>query len=232
MSRQSNKNSILVLATLGVYFGLVLVGATPQVLAQAETKTVSPTDQSGVYINVRPMKDFANEALKKLDSRQVALDNPFNVTITGTLGLAKDGKAVILTNVKRGPVPSTGDPATVKFVEEAILALADAGWFGYLNKLDSKTITVSVEQNGQRVLARVVANQPSSERARATASGIRSLLQIAALELKGDDKTILNSATVGSEGADFFVSFEWPNAIFTEIIMNKLSTNAGLKQTY
>jgi hypothetical protein len=33
--KPTNKNSILVLATLGVYIGLVLVGATPQVLARA-----------------------------------------------------------------------------------------------------------------------------------------------------------------------------------------------------
>ena len=35
MNSRKNQNSILVLATLGVYLGLVLVGATPQVLAQA-----------------------------------------------------------------------------------------------------------------------------------------------------------------------------------------------------
>jgi hypothetical protein len=35
MSRSGNQNSIIVLATLGVYFGLILCGATPQVLASA-----------------------------------------------------------------------------------------------------------------------------------------------------------------------------------------------------
>ncbi len=35
MSNRKTQNSILVLATLGVYFGLVLAGATPQVLANA-----------------------------------------------------------------------------------------------------------------------------------------------------------------------------------------------------
>lgn len=35
MNNRKANNSILVLATLGVYLGLVLVGATPQVLAQA-----------------------------------------------------------------------------------------------------------------------------------------------------------------------------------------------------
>ena len=35
MSSRKSQNSILFLATLGVYLGLVLAGATPQVLAQA-----------------------------------------------------------------------------------------------------------------------------------------------------------------------------------------------------
>ncbi len=37
MNNRKSQNSILVLATLGVYLGLVLAGATPQVLAQAAT---------------------------------------------------------------------------------------------------------------------------------------------------------------------------------------------------
>ncbi|MBK7392901.1 MAG: hypothetical protein IPI64_06300 [Chloracidobacterium sp.] len=37
MTNRKNQNSILLLATLGVYLGLVLAGATPQVLANAAT---------------------------------------------------------------------------------------------------------------------------------------------------------------------------------------------------
>lgn len=37
MTNRKSQNSILFLTTLGVYLGLVLVGATPQVLAQAAT---------------------------------------------------------------------------------------------------------------------------------------------------------------------------------------------------
>ncbi|MEP6944829.1 MAG: hypothetical protein ABJA02_02850 [Acidobacteriota bacterium] len=46
MSNRKNQNSILVLATLGVYLGLVFVGATPQVLAQAAmTREFSVKDE-------------------------------------------------------------------------------------------------------------------------------------------------------------------------------------------
>jgi hypothetical protein len=37
LNNRKNQNSILVLATLGVYLGIVLAGATPQILAQAAT---------------------------------------------------------------------------------------------------------------------------------------------------------------------------------------------------
>ncbi len=46
MTTRKNQNSILVLATLGVYLGLVLVGATPQILAQAAmTKQFNVKDE-------------------------------------------------------------------------------------------------------------------------------------------------------------------------------------------
>lgn len=46
MKSQKGHNSILVLATLGVYLGLVLVGATPQILAQAAmTKQFNVKDE-------------------------------------------------------------------------------------------------------------------------------------------------------------------------------------------
>ena len=46
MSNRKNQQSILVLATLGVYLGLVLIGATPQVLAQAAmTRQFSVKDE-------------------------------------------------------------------------------------------------------------------------------------------------------------------------------------------
>jgi len=46
LSKPKNQNSLLVLTTLGVYLGLVLLGATPQVLAQAAmTRQFSVKDE-------------------------------------------------------------------------------------------------------------------------------------------------------------------------------------------
>lgn len=48
MNASKSHNSILILTTLGVYLGLVLVGATPQVLAQAAmTRQFNVKDEAG-----------------------------------------------------------------------------------------------------------------------------------------------------------------------------------------
>jgi hypothetical protein len=198
--------------------------------AQADKKDEATPDQFGIYINKRPTTDFAAEALQKLENKQVVLDSPFRVTIKGTLGLAKDGKTVILKNAKQvaGPNANAGDPAMLKFAQQAVIAFADAGWFGYLDKLESKTVVVSLEQNDQAVIARLTADQPSEERARAAASGISGLLQLASLKAQGDDQTFLNAAKPGSDGKTFFVNFALPKPVFTEMVQRKLAEQKAI----
>jgi hypothetical protein len=53
LNNRKNQNSILFLTTLGVYLGLVLVGATPQVLAHAATtRTFDISEESGQVENL------------------------------------------------------------------------------------------------------------------------------------------------------------------------------------
>jgi len=60
LSNHKSHNSILVLATLGVYLGLVLVGATPQVLAQAAmTKQFNVKDEIEVKDDLEKKPDNA-----------------------------------------------------------------------------------------------------------------------------------------------------------------------------
>jgi hypothetical protein len=65
LNTRRNQNSILVLATLGVYLGLVLVGATPQVLAQAAmTRQFNVKDeiQFAEDLDKKPPEDVATES--------------------------------------------------------------------------------------------------------------------------------------------------------------------------
>lgn len=192
---------------------------------QADKKDDAAPDQNGVYINKAPTRDFATEALQKLENKQVVLDAPFKVTIKGTLGFAKDGKTVIIKNPQPviAPGENAGDPAMMKFAQEAIIAFSDAGWFGYLDKLDSKNVVIHFEQNDTAVIARLTADQPDENRARSAASGLNVTLYGAALASEGDTRTFLEAAKTGNDGKTFFVNMELPKQVFTEMVQRKLA---------
>ena len=75
MNSRKNQNSLLVLATLGVYLGLVLTGATPQVLAQAAmTRQFDVKDEIEVKDNLdkKPenlIADATNETVSAVDRK-------------------------------------------------------------------------------------------------------------------------------------------------------------------
>ncbi|MEP6944830.1 MAG: hypothetical protein ABJA02_02855 [Acidobacteriota bacterium] len=201
-------------------------GPNGQTTAQGEKPDEAVLDEHGVYINKRPTRDFATEALQKLENKQIVLDTPFKVTIKGTLGPAKDGKTIILKNPRPviTPTETAGDPAMLKFAQEAIIAFADAGWFGYLDKMEAKNVTIHLEQNNDVVIARLSADQPDENRAKAFASSLNTVLFGAALAAgDGDTKAFLQAAKTGTDGKTFFVNMEMPKPVFTQMIQRKLA---------
>lgn len=182
-------------------------------------------DQFGVYINKRPLKDYAKDASEKIESSGVKLENPFKVVIAGTLGVGKDGKTIVLKNPK--PVPSqspqVNDPEMVKLAQDAILAVGDAGWFGYLDKLKAKNIVITVEQNDTILTASIRADQPTENDAKQAASGLNAILAIAVPASKGDEQTFLKMAKTTSDGKSFILNFEIPKPLVQEMIIRKLA---------
>ena len=68
MTNRKSQNSILFLTTLGVYLGLVLVGATPQVLAQAAT-----TRNFDISEEVSHVENLDTDPSKDNDRNSVAI---------------------------------------------------------------------------------------------------------------------------------------------------------------
>ncbi len=191
----------------------------------AENPDEAKEDQFGVFINKRPMKDKAKESLEKIESNAVKIDSPFKVVISATLGLGVDGKTVVLKNPK--PVPSNppakNDPIMEKFVQDWILAVGDAGWFGYLDKLKTKKVLITIEQNDTELIASVRADQPTDNDAKQAASGLGTLLSIAAPAAKGDEQVFLQKASVTAEGKTFVLNFNIPKPLVQEMILRKLA---------
>jgi len=182
-------------------------------------------DQYGVYINKRPMKDLAKDAIEKIDANAVSLDKPFKVSIAGTLGLGKDGKTIILKDPKivRSKDDPKNDPEMEKLAQNAIIAVGDAGWLGYLDKLRAKNVVITVEQNDVELVASLRADQPSENDAKVAASGLNSLLSIATPLAKGDDQTFLSRAQTAADGKTFVLNFRIPKKDVQDMILRKLA---------
>lgn len=208
-----------------------IAAATPSPTPKADPTPVSGdleearADRNGVYINKRPLGDYAKTALEKIDSKAVKLDSPVKVVISGTLALGKDGKTIILKNPKpvRSKSDPVNDPAMEKFVQNAILAVGDTGWFGYLDRLQTKNVVITVEQNDTNFVASVRADQPSENHAKQAASGLNATITLGKALAKGDELVFLDLAKTISEGKTFILNFDIPKPLVQELILRKLA---------
>ena len=190
---------------------------------------VAVEDKFGIFLNKRPMRVKAEETIADINANKVKIDSNFKVVVTGTLGLAKDGKTVILKNAKPVVDPKTpkNDPAMEKLVQDWILAVGDSGWLGYLDKLKTKQLVITVEQNDDQLVASVKADQPSENLAKTAASGLNGLIQIAATQVKDDEKSFLEKASITTEGKTFVLNFVIPKPVAQEMIQRKLAEQAA-----
>jgi len=156
LSKRTNQNSILVLATLGVYLGVVLVCATTQVLAQ---------QAESIEINKRPLIDFAESLNDRIQSKQIDPTGTFSVTVQGPL--TPNGRL----DVSRSKVvQSSGDAKLVDIGKSGIAAISDSGWFVYLRDLGATELTITVAQDDKNFTARIEFEQKTPERANTFAS--------------------------------------------------------------
>lgn len=217
-------------------------GVTPN--SNTNSNTANPTaspapspadeaqvDKFGVFINKRPLKDRAIETVAKVDANEVKLDSNFKVTIAATIGLGKDGKTVVLKNPKPVP-PEKGlknDPAIEKLVQDWILAVGDAGWFGYIERLDEnkkvkeKKVLVTIEQNDTDFFAVIRAEQPDENLAKTLASGLNAVLGLAGPAASGDEQMFLKAATSTSDGKNLILNVHLPKPMVQEMIQRKLA---------
>jgi hypothetical protein len=236
LSPVKNHNSILVLATLGVYLGLVLVGAALPAIGQSSQQATSiERDNFGIYINKRPMRDFAMNATEQIESKKIDLGAAFKVMIKGELGLAKDGKTVILKDLKTvsDPAAHSGDPVMQKLAQDAVIAISDSGWLGYFAKMGrendhTNNVTFQLEQNEKEFRAKIIVEYRDENNVKTMASGLNGMFAVAGLQAKGDVKKFLENARSGSEGKNFFLRIELPKEMFSEFVQRKLTEQKEL----
>jgi hypothetical protein len=182
-----------------------------------KTATNSPSVEE-VPINKKPLQDFVKDIVERWDKKEIDLTKPFAVRINAFL--TDEGN---FDPKKTRFVEQQGDEDIVNVAKKAIEAVGDSGFLLYLRNLDVKQVSMVFYRDGEKIHATVVSPQSSPEQARTKASGLRNLISISKLTVKGEDeKTLLKSAKVTSEGNNFFIKVDIPKAIADEMLNRKL----------
>ena len=175
-------------------------------------------------INRKPLDDFADEVLEKWQTDKVDLSKEFKIRMVGAL--TKNGK---LDQKLSEFQEMSGDKAVVEVAKRAIESVGDSGWLNYLSRFDVKEVNLTFKQNDSKLSAIVDSVFPNLEKAKTVANGLHALMQtVLLLEKNGvkklgeDEKTLLKSAKVVSEGNILKINFELPKEIAKKMIDDRL----------
>ena len=114
MIRSRNQNSFLAVATLGVYLGLILAGATPIVLAQAATaKQFSVKDEVEVTENLE--RKPANAEASSDDKLNARIASSVQRLVSKVRGSAPSAAALVIIDARLGTAPPISSAPVGKY---------------------------------------------------------------------------------------------------------------------
>ena len=212
---------------LFVLCGILLGLAAFPVLAQ---KT-EPLNE--VLINKRPLKDFAEIAKQKILSDEVDLDKEFSVSLVGVI--TKDGK-FDLSRDEKTKQPKTritkteGDAQMIELTKQAIEAVGDSGWFGYLRSQGIEKFNLTVSQDTENFSVVILNQQPTPEKARTYVSALNSLVNAVVLmdkngtrKLGDNERKLLNGTKATAREKNVSIIISLPKAEFQEMIRQEIN---------
>lgn len=224
MTTNRPQNSILVLATLGVFLG-VMFGFAGTSVAQTIEATAEPGD---IYINKRPLKVYVAELAQEVKRGSVKVSSPVKFSLTADIVTQSGSSVIKLSNVKLLD-GSTGDEAMKKAAIDGVLAIGDSGWFGYLYKFGARKIKIDVEQTDSNSRFGITSELKDDKESRAVASGLEALTKLGrAGGTDGEAKKLLEFVSVSSTGAAFSVNISLPTATFSKMIEDSIGIQPAL----
>ncbi|HEY0428882.1 MAG TPA: hypothetical protein VGC76_13960 [Pyrinomonadaceae bacterium] len=189
-----------------------------------------------VKINKQVMVDFANGVKTKIDKQQVDLNQPFKVVAEGVL--TKEGKFdtsidKATKKPKSGITYTEGDKQIVEVATQALEAVGDSGWLGYLRNLGAEKVKITFVQDQEKIFAVVESEQKSPEKAESIASGLGLLISTTKKfgNLGQDETILLNGAQQPTtNGKVFILNFALPKKDVQEMIQRNLKKAAEANQ--
>jgi len=189
-----------------------------------------------VEINKEPMKKFASDVKVKFEKKEIDLSQNFTVVADGVL--TKEGK-LDTTIDRKTKLPksrilkSEGNEQMVEIAKQAIAAIGDSGWLGYLRNQGIEKINFTVVQDNDNLQVIITSDLPTPERANTVTSGLNGLIQAALLADKngwkklGEDEKVLLGKAQGSvnpqNAKQFVLNFVLEKPVAQEMITRKLN---------
>ena len=223
MSKQKTHNSILILTTLGVYLGLVLVGATPQLRAQtvkafakAPAKAGKP-DINGEFTDA-PLERFLDRIKLEVGVKRLDLSRPIHIKVDG----AFDKGAVLSGNLN---VLADGENSAVllDLVKEFLVAVDESNLFYTI--VDAKSgqsvngASIDVVHDGAQTTFHISLKTDSAETAERAAGGFRGLFSIAKSVRKGTPEVkFYENAIITFDNDQVSVVTHMPRAALEEFL--------------
>lgn len=200
--------------------------ASPLTPEQAQTELEKTAAQNNVTlpdeneINKKALKDFAAFANDMKNQGKLDFDKPFEIEIEAKLdekGRLKDAKFT----------KKAGDEGLVTLFGRLVSALNDSGFLTYLQPISKDnpdaTVRITVKQGEKEVLASVVSEASSPERAESLAKALNNLLYFGAGSRAGHDEEVLMKNTNASpDGKRVVVNFSMPRQSVVDMIKKNL----------
>lgn len=178
-----------------------------------------------ININKQPLIDLGNEMNRKVVNKEIDLNAPFLVEISGVIDRSGSGKLEAVKIVR-----AEGDQHVVEAVKDVVIAIVDSGYLGYLRSMDIREVKILAKQDESSLSASLTSTLKTKERAAATASSLTALLTIAPMALSresGPNKFdaeifLLKSMKATAENEKVFLDFVAPKQKVREIIVSRL----------
>jgi hypothetical protein len=175
-----------------------------------------------IKVNDAPLRNFAKDVQAKIDKKEIDVTKPFAVEMAAVI--KDDGN---LDKNASKFTRESGDPKMVDVAKQAIWAMGDSGYFGYLEQAGISQATLSVAQTAQTFTGSVHSSKNRFEAAIVT-GGINAALKIGlSQDMQPNEKLILQNTRASHDGGNIDITCTLPAADFQRMILGDKAATAG-----
>jgi hypothetical protein len=186
---------------------------------------VCTANAQNVQVNDKPLRDFGENVRSRIEQKQLDITKPFAVEMSAVI--TSDGK---LDKNASKFTSQSGDAKMAEVAKQAIFAMGDSGYFGYLQQAGISQATLSVSQTEQTFTGSVRSSKGRFEAAIVT-SGINLALKAGlSQDMQPNEKLILENTRASHNGGDIDITCTLPAADFQRMILGNTAAGSGPNQ--